>query len=157
MKVGQNCDGHFVGTKRNYGRLVNIGNVPKYQVNKKKSPVLVGTSTLKDGVGIGIKSKVAEPTVSPIVKHQNGDKSKESGYECNEELEADNIGKVQRKDEKSTCKDDDDAVSKCGKENIDGAKVIKLNIKDIGNDTTSDSLGNVNENSELGLLTPKSC
>ena len=153
--VVQNCDGHFVGTKRTDGRLVNISNVPKYQVNKKKSSALVGTSTPKDGVELGIKSKVAEPTVSPIVEQQHRDKSKESGFECNEESEGENMGKVQRKDVKATWKEDDDG-SKGGKENSDGPKMIKLNIKDIGNDTTSDSLGHANENSALGLLTPKS-
>ena len=35
--IVQNCDGHFVGTKRLDGRLVNIGTVPRYQVNREKN------------------------------------------------------------------------------------------------------------------------
>ena len=145
--VVQNCDGHFVGTKRLDGRVVNVGNVPKYQVNRKKSPALIGTSTPKEGVALGIKSQVAEPTVSPIVEQEDRDKSKESGFEWNEESEGENIGKVNKEDVKGTCKDDHD---------VDGPKLIKLNIKDIGNDTSSDSLEKGNETSGLGVLTPKS-
>ena len=61
----QNCDGHFVGTKRLDGRLVNIGTVPKYQVNRRKTSPSVATST--PNTISSTACAIAEPTVSPIV------------------------------------------------------------------------------------------
>ena len=67
--IVQNCNGHFIGTKCLDGKLVNIGEVPKYNVNKRKSPHAVKTSTPKEGKSTGNMLKVQPPDVSPICQN----------------------------------------------------------------------------------------
>ena len=67
--IVQNCNGHFIGTKHLDGKLVNIGEVPKYNVNKRKSPHAVETSTPKEAKSTGNMLKLQPPDVSPICEN----------------------------------------------------------------------------------------
>ena len=125
----QNCDGHFIRTKRLDGRLVNISNVPKYQVNRRKTAQSVATSMPK--TRSSIKCAFAEPTVSPIVDEGEVIRNDKSWFDSSKTFD----GKC---DVQMTCQttevDQQDTVI----ENSSKLKMVTLNIRDIGNETSED-------------------
>ena len=119
--IVQNCNGHFVGTKPLDGKLFNIGEVPKFIVNKHRSPEGGKTSTPKETHSMS--KLMVEPNVSPIVENQNT--SQESGFSFN--ATSDSTLKLREEIKKLEELPDIDKPKK--------EEVKVLNIKDIGNDT----------------------
>ena len=85
--IVQNCNGHFIGTKWLDSKLVNIGDVPKYNVNKRKSPHAVETSTPKEGALAGDISNVKAPNVPPILENTKLGTSMDSCFSFAETLD----------------------------------------------------------------------
>ena len=125
----QNCDGHFVGTKRLDGQLVNIGTVPKYQVNRRKQSPSFATST--PNTISSTACAIAEPTVSPIVDEGGFIRNDESGFDCSETF--DGKCNVQIRCQTTEVDEQDTVI-----ENSSKSKTVTLNIRDIGNETSED-------------------
>ena len=85
--IVQNCNGHFIGTKRLDGKLVNIGDVPKFNVNKRKSPRVMETSTPKEGAMVANAGNVDAPNVSPILDKRKLGVSTDSLFSFDKTLE----------------------------------------------------------------------
>ena len=65
--IVQNCNGHFLGTRRIDSKLVDIGEVPWYTVNKHKSPC-IKTSTPNERGILRDPAELTDPGVSPILE-----------------------------------------------------------------------------------------
>ena len=139
--IVQNCNGHFIGTKRLDGKLVNIGDVPKFNVNKKKSPRVMETSTPKEGAMVANAGNVDAPNVSPILdKHKLG-VSTDSSFSFDETLEDIKKLKTEVKNEQDIDVNEstDNATITYDEKPVEKQHYKTLNIRDIGNDTTTET------------------
>ena len=83
----QNCDGHFLGTKGMDGDVVvDVGEVPRYSVNKRQSPRLLETSAPKESRQN--LSSMAVPDISPIVKSDGTSSIVNTDFSFNETSES---------------------------------------------------------------------
>ena len=145
--IVQNCDGHFVGTKRLDGRVVNIGTVPKYQVNRRRTSESISTSTPK--TRYCTQSAIAEPTVSPIVDEGEINRNDESGFDSSKIFN----GKC---DVQMTCQTTEGNQQERVIENSSKQKIVTLNIRDIGNETSKDYSASGIEKDVGDIITPGS-
>ena len=139
--IVQNCNGHFLGTKRLDGKLVNIGDVPKFNVNKRKSPRALKTSTPKEGAMVGDTSNVNAPNVSPILDNRKLGVSTDSCFSFDETLDDIKKLKTEVKDETNRIVNESTANATVMNEEKPGEKqpYKTLNIRDIGNDSTTET------------------
>ena len=135
----QNTSGEFLGTKSMCGvHPVSIGTVPKISVNRRRSPVLIKSSTPDD-----YSRKHAQEydnrlkeELSPIPENDENPECRSVDSEFNELVDLlASVNKVEMTKDKVLC---DSAHS-----TNDVAKGhVHLNIKDIGNDMSDDSILN---------------
>ena len=148
----QSCN--FLGTKRVDGKVVEIGEVPKYIVNKKRSLELT-TSTPNNRYGVGTYSEITQPDVSPIGEKVNMTVSDDSAFSLNQTLDSTvRLNNEIRQFEQGTLKEDGDNTE--GEVKTSKKPLVKLHIKDIGNDTSSDFSPAVYRQSYGNVLTPNS-
>ena len=81
--IVRNCNGHFLGMKRIDSKLVDIGEVPRYTVNKCKSPC-VKTLTPKERGILTDPVELIDPGVSPISEKQEESSKEDTGFSLNE-------------------------------------------------------------------------
>ena len=113
----QNTSGEFLGTKSTCGvHPVSVGTVPKISVNKRRSPIFIKSSTPDDY-------------------------SRQHAQEFDNRLKEE-LSPIPENDENPECRSvDSEFDSACS--TIDVAKGhVHLNIKDIGNDMSDDSVLN---------------
>ena len=150
----QNCDGHFLGTKRLGGQLVDIGEVPQYKVNKRKSPS-IQTSTPKDRDITTSCVELQDADLSPIGEKDNLSKMQDSTFSLNETSES-----TQRLREEVKKFEETSILDETVKEvasDVNANRVYgKLNIRDIGKDTLSDFSPTVKAPRNSDVLTPNS-
>ena len=81
--IVQNCNGHFLGMKRIDSKLVDIGEVLRYTVNKRKSPC-VKTSTPKERGNITDAAEIIDPGVSPILEKEEESSKEDTAFSLTE-------------------------------------------------------------------------
>ena len=81
--IVQNCNGHFLGMKRIDSKLVDVGEVPQYIVNKCKSPSLK-MSTPKERGNDKYVADVIDPGLSPILEQDKQFTKDDTGFSLSE-------------------------------------------------------------------------
>ena len=82
--IVQNCNGRFLGTKRIDSKLVDIGEVPWYTVNKRKSPSVKMSTPKEQRNGEEPMAELIDPGLSPIVKQENQASKDDTGFSMSE-------------------------------------------------------------------------
>ena len=149
----QNCNGHFLGTHRLDCKLVEIGDVPRYIANKKKSPSMT-TSTPIDRMG-DAHSDITQPDLSPIGPKPNTSATDDSAFSLNETSEStERIRNELRKLEEISLQHSGEKHAEKTPKKI--VPICKLNIKDIGNESSSEISPGLDTSRCPEVLTPKS-
>ena len=152
--LAQNYNGHFLGTKRIDCKLVDIGEVPRYTVDKRKSPS-VKTSTPKENRnGEEPMAELIDPGLSPIVEQENQPSKDDTGFSMSETTSS--TRRLCQEDiqfEETTMEEKDDSIGAEDKQKRSPEQVQKLNITDIRNDTSSDVTQNIDEAGKEIILT----
>ena len=152
----QNTSGKFLGTKSTCGvHPVSVGTVPKISVNRKRSPVLVNSSTPDDYSRKHAQEfdNMLREKLSPIAEIPDSAKCRLVDSEFDESVDLlANVNKFVITKDSVQC---NSAPSK-----IDAAKGnVHLKIEDIGNDTSIDSVmndGKLNTNTTNKAVVVKS-
>ena len=135
----QNTSGKFLGTKSTCGvHPVSVGTVPKISVNRRQSPVLIQSSTPDDYSrkhAQEFDNRLKEE-LSPILENDENLECRSVDSEFNESVDLlASVNKVEMTKDKVLC-DSDHNTNDVAKGNV------HLNIKDIGNDMSDDSILN---------------
>ena len=156
--IVQNCNGHFIGTKHLDGKLVNIGDVPKFNVNKRKSPCALETSTPKEGAMVGNAGSVDAPNVSPLLDKCRLGVSTDSCFSFDKTLEDIKKFKTEVKNEKKIYVNEstDNATITSEEKPVEKQHYKTLNIRDIGNDTTTETSTDEHIQNVVDFPTPTS-
>ena len=154
--IVQNCNGHFLGMKRIDSKLVDIGEVPQYTVNKCKSPC-VKTLTPKERGNITDGAEIIDPGVSPILEKEEESSKEDTAFSLTETTSSTRMLRNEvRKFEEGSMEDKDES----NVENMEDKKkfenVTKLNIRDIGNDHSSDITRNMEKDEQNIIMMPNS-
>ena len=153
----QNCNGHFLGTKRIDSKLVDIGEVPWYIVNKRKSPSMKMSTPKEKRNGEEPMAELIDPGLLPIVKQENQQSKDDTGFSMSETTSS--TRRLCQEDiqfEETTMEEKDDSIGEEDEKKRSPKHVQKLNIKDMGNNTSSDVTQNIDEAGKEIILTPDS-
>ena len=135
----QNTSGEFLGSKSTCGvHPISVGTVPKISVNRRRSPILVKSSTPDDYSrkhAQEFDNRLKEE-LSPIPENDENLECRSVDSEFNESLDLlASLNKVEITKDK-VLGDSDHNTNNVAKGNV------HLNIKDIGNDMSDDSILN---------------
>ena len=126
--IVQNCNGHFLSTKRFDSKLVDIGEVPWYTVNKCKSPC-VKTSTPKERAILRDLAGLIDPGVAPILEKQEESSKEDIGFLLNETTSSTRMLRNEvRKFKEGSLKDRDESDVENMEDKKKLGNVKKLNI-----------------------------
>ena len=136
----QNTSGEFLGTKSTSGvQPVSVGTVRKISVNKKRSPILV-KSLIPDDYSrkdVAAFDKMLNEKLSPIAE-------KDDNFECRSvDSEFDESVDLLATANKDECTEDNVKCDSVANSNDVVKAQVHLNIKDIGNDTSVESVLNI--------------
>ena len=144
--IVQNCNGHFLGTKRIDSKLVDIGEVPQYTVNKRKSPSVKTLTPKEQRNGQEPMAELIDPGLSPILEQENKSLKDDTGFLMSETTSSTRrLHQEVIKFEERTIEENDDSIAEEVEDKKVSENVSKLNIKDIRNDTSSDVTPNIDE------------
>ena len=133
----QNTSGKFLGTKSTCGvNAVSVGTVPKISVNKRRSPVLINSSTPDDYSQKDAQEfdNMLKEKLSPVAEYPDGAECRSVDSEFDESVDLlASVNKVEITKDTVQC----DSVPST----MDVAKgQVHLNIQDIGNDMSVESV-----------------
>ena len=135
----QNTSGKFLGTKSTSGvHPVSVDTVPKISVNKRRSPVLVKSSTPDDYSRKQAKEfdNMLKEKLSPIPEDVDNAECRSVDSEFNESVDLlANVNKVEMTKDMVQC-------NSAHSSNDVAKGQVHLNIKDIGNDTSDEPILN---------------
>ena len=150
----QNCNGHFLGMKRIESKLVDIGEVPQYIVNKHKSPSMKTSTSKEKRNGKEPVAELIDPGLLPIVKQENQQSKDDTGFSMSETTSSTRrLHQEVIQFEETTMEEKDDSIGEEDEKKRSPKHVQKLNIKDIRNDTSSDVTQNIDEAGKEIILT----
>ena len=155
--IVQNCNGHFLATKHIDSKLVDISEVPRYTVNKCRSPY-VKTSTPKErGNDKEDMGELIDPGLSPILEQAKDSMKDDTGFSLSETNSSTRmlLEKVKQFEER-TIEDKEESISAQVQDKKVTENVQKLDIRDIRNGTSSDISGNIPEGNKDILMMPNS-
>ena len=155
--IVQKCNGHFLGMKHIDSKLVDISEVPQYTVNRHTSPY-VKTLTPKDrGNDKSDMGELIDPGLSPIVEQGKDSTKDDTGFSMSETNSSTRMLREEVKQfEKGTIEDKEGSISGQVEDKKISENVQKLDIRDIGKDTSSDISGNITDGNKEILMTPNS-
>ena len=155
--IVQNCNGHFLGMKHIDSKLADIGEVPRYTVNKRRSPY-VKMSTPKDrGNDKEDMGELIDPGLSPIVEQGKDSTKDDTGFLLSETNSSTRmLWEEVKQFEEGTIEDKEGLISGQVEDKKVSENVQKLDIRDIGIDTSSDISGNITDGNKEILMMPNS-
>ena len=154
--IVQNCNGHFLGMRRIDSKLVDIGEVPQYTVNKHKSP-FVKTSTPNERGILRDPVELIDPGVSLILERKEESSKEDTGFSLNEKTSSTRrLQNEVRQFEEGSLEDKDESNVENMQDKKKLENVKKLNIQDIGNDSSSDLTRNIGEDEQNIIIMPNS-
>ena len=155
--IVQNCNGHFLGMKHIDSKLVDIGEVPQYIVNRRRSPYVKMSTRNDRGNEKEDMGELIDPGLSPILEQGRDLMKDDTGFSLSETNSSERMLREEVKQfEEGTIEDEEGSISGEVQDKKVSENVEKLDIRDMGKDTSSDISGNITDGNKVILMMPNS-